>query len=467
MEHTRTVHKRVISAKRMIIPSVIVILLMHLLIVFNTFRINDMGNMIAETTQRNFQLGGMSNTFSKATDEMVSAAMAYVNSGVEAQLGSYFDAYGQMQGTYGAMMELIREQEKADANKLSNLMPHAQATDEQKRASACLADSHEAVMERAQTEMTALTMAAEPRDVKLESYPQLEKTELPENWDKLPEEAKIARARGLLEDSDYQSKRGDVQRNLSIALSITNAGTSAKLQQYSAQLANYRLIQWILMGAIIITMLVMIALLFTWLILPLERSVDLVQQGVPLSAERGFSELRRLANSYDQLLTHRNELEENLRRLSYTDALTGLPNRAAYQEYLKGLEKRSDVPSVTVYSMDVNGLKSTNDSRGHLCGDILLRDSAACILKVFGDETGKNVFRIGGDEFAAICLNQSEQEIGQTLQSFREEQARYDISISVGYAHTENLRDEKLQTLFELADQDMYGNKAATKKNKE
>ena len=44
------------------------------------------------------------------------------------------------------------------------------------------------------------------------------------------EEAKIARARGLLEDSDYQSKRGDVQRNLSIALSITNAGTSAKLQ---------------------------------------------------------------------------------------------------------------------------------------------------------------------------------------------------------------------------------------------
>lgn len=465
MEAMKTVHKRALSAKRMIIPSVIAILLMHLLIVVNTFRINDMGNVIAETTQRNFQLGGMSNSFSQATDALTSTAMAYVNSGEEAQLGSYFDAYGQMQGSYGAMMQLLQEQEKANASRLSNLLPHAQA-EEHKSASEYLADSHEAVMERTETELTALTMAAEPRDVKLESYPQLEKTELPADWDKLPQEAKIAQARNLLQDSGYQSKRGAVQRNMSIAMSLSDAHTSAKLQQYSARLANYRLIQWILMGAIIATMLVMIVLLFTRLILPLERSVELVQQGAPLPAEHGFSELRRLAFSYDELLSHRDELEHNLRELSYTDALTGLPNRAAYQEYLKDLEKRADMPSVTVYSMDVNGLKGTNDSRGHLCGDILLRDSAACILKVFGDETGKNVFRIGGDEFTAICLNQSEQDIERTLKSFREEQARYAISISAGYAHAESLKDEKLQKLFEQADQDMYGNKAATKKNR-
>jgi diguanylate cyclase (GGDEF)-like protein len=194
--------------------------------------------------------------------------------------------------------------------------------------------------------------------------------------------------------------------------------------------------------------------------------VELVQLGIPLSTKHGFSELRRLANSYDELLIHRNKLEQNLREMGLTDALTGLPNRLAYQEYLKGLEERPEDSAVTVYSMDVNGLKGTNDSRGHLCGDILLRDSAACILKIFGDKTGKNVFRIGGDEFAAICLGQSEADIARMLESFREEQAHYSISISVGYAYAKSLKDEKLQKLFNQADQDMYSNKIASKKNR-
>ena len=465
MDDARTVHTKVISAKRMIIPSVLAIVIMHLLIVFNTFRINEMGNMIAEATQRNFRFGNMANGFSQATDALTNTAMAYVNGGEEAQLGAYFDAAGQMQGSYGAMLELIAEQEKADENRLGTLLPHAQAG-EQKSARSFLEDSYEAVMERRETEMTALTMAVEPRGVKPESYPQFEVEELPAGWDKLPQEAKLAEARGLLQDSAYQSKRGDVQRNLSIAISAVNDATAAKLRQYTNQLADYRLIQWILMGAIIITMLVMIALLFAWLINPLERSVELVQHGVPLSTKHGFSELRRLANSYDELLIHRNKLEQNLREMGLTDALTGLPNRLAYQEYLKGLEERPEDSAVTVYSMDVNGLKGTNDSRGHLCGDILLRDSAACILKIFGDKTGKNVFRIGGDEFAAICLGQSEADIARMLESFREEQAHYSISISVGYAYAKSLKDEKLQKLFNQADQDMYSNKTASKKNR-
>ena len=149
---------------------------------------------------------------------------------------------------------------------------------------------------------------------------------------------------------------------------------------------------------------------------------------------------------------------------SFTDALTGLPNRMAYQEYLEKLEKRPEDCSVAVYSMDVNGLKSTNDKSGHLKGDILLRESAACILKSFGDETGKNVFRIGGDEFAAICLRLTEEEAKQALVRFREEQKHYGISISAGYAWAPGMRGEKLQQLFEKADRLMYGDKAAFKK---
>ena len=59
---------------------------------------------------------------------------------------------------------------------------------------------------------------------------------------------------------------------------------------------------------------------------------------------------------------------------------------------------------------------------------------------LFGDETGKNVFRIGGDEFAAICLGFTEEEAKQALARFREEQKHYGISISAGYAWAPDMR---------------------------
>ena len=462
MENGRTSQKKTLSAKRMIIPATIAMLLMHLLIVLNTVRINDMGSLIAEATQRSFQLSGISSGYSQMTDVMAGTALSYVNEGGEEQLGTFFETLGQIGGSYQAMQQLLH-QEQPEHGLKAHLLPHAQAA-EGKSASEYLQDSYSAVLERAQTEKTALAVSAQAREVELSTYPELQAIETPAELEGIPAGAKIAQAREMLLDPEYQSSRAEVQRNLSIAVSMANNATAAQIQQYSAQLANFRLIQWILMGLIIVTMVVMITLLFTRLLLPLEKSVNLVQKGELLSTEHGFSELRRLANSYDELLTHRNELENDLRERGYTDALTGLPNRMAYQEYVKNLEKLPEDTSVAVFSMDVNGLKGTNDKRGHRYGDILLRDSAACILKVFGDETGKNVFRIGGDEFAAFWLNCTQEQARSALEVFREEQTRYAISISVGYAWAPNVRDEKIQAMAEQADRQMYGDKAARKK---
>ena len=463
MENGRTNQKKTLSAKRMIIPATIAMLLMHLLIILNTVRINDMGSLIAEATQRSFQLSGISSGYSQLTDALAGTAMSYVNEGSEEQLGAFFEQLRQLDGNYQAMLRVLNAQAESEHAQRPHLLPHAQAA-EGKSPAEYLSDSYSAVMERVQTEKTAMAVSAQAREVELGPYPDLQEITTPAELDGIPAGAKIAEAREMLLNPAYQSTRGDVQRNLSIAVSTANNAIAAKIEQYSAQLANFRLIQWILMCFIIVTMLVMITLLFTRLLLPLEKSVDLVQRGEILSTEHGFSELRRLASSYDELLTHRNELENDLRERSYTDALTGLPNRMAYQEYVKNLEKLPEDTSVAVFSMDVDGLKGTNDNRGHRYGDILLRDSAACILKVFGDETGKNVFRIGGDEFAAFWLNCTEEQARRALDVFHEEQARYAISISVGYAWVPNVCDEKFQPLFEQADRLMYGDKAAHKK---
>jgi diguanylate cyclase (GGDEF)-like protein len=462
MRKTTGISKTALSAKHMIIPTVIIIILMHALIVLNTFRINNMGNVIAEETQRNFRLGAISNSFSQSTDAMGGTALSFVNSGEETELQGYFDQFGQTQGNYEAMQKLLEQQRQAEIQQTSRLMPHAQAAVGE-GAEQSLRESMDAVMKRSDRERMALVLAAEARGVSLDSFPQLKSVELPEELRELPKEAKIARARDILTDPGYQSMRGDVQRNLSIAVGMSNGTTAASIQQYSRQLATFRMEQWALMGLIIITLLVMIVLLFTKLILPLEKSVQLVQQGQLLSSEHGFSELRRLAWSYDELLERRNELEEDLRQRSHTDALTGLQNRMAFQEYVNKLEKQPGDSSVTVFSMDVNCLKETNDKNGHLCGDILLREAASCVLKTFGDQTGKNVFRIGGDEFSAICLNTTEEETKRLLENFRNEQIRYSISISAGHAYAPKLKDVKVRQLFELADKRMYENKAASK----
>ncbi len=401
MENTNNRKKPAISAKRMIIPAVIAMLIMHALIVFNTVRINNMGQVISQFTQRNFALSGMSSGISQLTDQLTGTAVQYVNDGDEGALNAYFEQLGRVQGSFNAMQELIRSGSDAEQGAVPNPHMSADAAPENS-AAGFLNASADAVMGRAQTEMTAMRLAAQSRGADLSAWPALQTLELPQELEKLPDGAKIGKAHELLTDSAYQSTRGDVQRNLSIAVSTVNDENVASIQRLSNVLSLYRLQQWGLMALIIGTMLVMIVLLFTKLLIPLEKSVERVQKGESIPKEYGFSELRRLAESYDDLMEHRNKLEEDLRELSHTDALTGLPNRLAYEEFLKKLLDTPEHTSLTIYSMDVDGLKVTNDKLGHVSGDKLLREAASCILKTFGGQHGQKCLphrrrRIRGD----------------------------------------------------------------------
>ena len=87
--------------------------------------------------------------------------------------------------------------------------------------------------------------------------------------------------------------------------------------------------------------------------------------------------------------------ERALREAAYTDALCGVPNRAAFLN-------RIEVPpaSGTVAMLDLDNLKTINDRFGHGAGDAALATVARCLRERCG-EAG-SVYRIGGDEFAGI-----------------------------------------------------------------
>ena len=435
-------NRRAISAKGVIIPSIVVILLFNILIIYITFIINRSGREISAMMQRNFVFSEMSGSYSQGVDSLVELVGKYVSTLDEDVLKEYLSRYHQV---------------IEDGNALSGefaRLKYDEACEQMKASIAYEAGRND-------TEHHALRLCAGAANLDLSAYPELQEYALTPQEEQLSPALQHDAAMELISSRSYQATRGNIQRTLSMAVHFAADRTAAEIEKKNRILANYRVIQWILMGLGILILIAMSVLLFVRLLIPLEKSVEIVQRGDEIPVNKGFAELQRLAVSYDELLHYRNKLENNLRILSMTDGLTGLPNRMAFEDYVNQFKNDTDIESMTVFSMDVNFLKETNDRKGHLYGDRLLRDAAVCILTAFGDSTGKNCFRFGGDEFAAFWINEPEEKIGPALAQFKLEQEKREVSISVGYARSADIGATSVKELFEKADRFMYSEKAA------
>lgn len=93
---------------------------------------------------------------------------------------------------------------------------------------------------------------------------------------------------------------------------------------------------------------------------------------------------------------------EILYRASH-DSLTGLYNRAAFEESLESaiaLQRRNQTGEVVLYLVDIDGFKEVNDQYGHMAGDHLLQVVSERFRQI--QRSGEMVARVGGDEFAFL-----------------------------------------------------------------
>jgi|GEM_PF-6650336 len=102
-------------------------------------------------------------------------------------------------------------------------------------------------------------------------------------------------------------------------------------------------------------------------------------------------------------ITNQRLAELRVQHLATHDALTGLPNRAMFQELLRAAVRsahRYERRFALLY-IDLDGFKSVNDGLGHDAGDELLREVSAR----FGSAVRASdvTVRLGGDEFVVIC----------------------------------------------------------------
>ena len=160
------------------------------------------------------------------------------------------------------------------------------------------------------------------------------------------------------------------------------------------------------------------------------------------------------------------ELAET-RRAAYIDGLTGVKNKHAYVEATDRLDERIRSGELKEFAMivfDLNNLKQINDTMGHETGDRYLRDASHLICRTF---VHSPVFRIGGDEFAAILEGEDYRNRHSLLKSFdrvNEENLRNgNFVVSGGLDEFRPGEDVDSHTVFERADQKMYVRKTEIK----
>lgn len=141
-------------------------------------------------------------------------------------------------------------------------------------------------------------------------------------------------------------------------------------------------------------------------------------------------ELKTLMN-YDSFKVD----EEILQKYAYTDIMTGLFNRNCLETLRPFFDSIDEFPTLYVAIVDVDGLKSINDTYGHEIGDTLIKSVASKLSKY-----ARFVFRLGGDEFLLVD---------------DEDFCIYNIGgVSTGYSHRWTVAT--ISDIMKDADENMY-----------
>ena len=156
---------------------------------------------------------------------------------------------------------------------------------------------------------------------------------------------------------------------------------------------------------------------------------------------------------------------EVLMKMAYTDGLTHLGNRFAYEKEKNRLEEKENT-HITILIADMNGLKRANDSHGHAYGDQIICKTAEILLDSF-QNVGK-CFRIGGDEFCVLAENTDRTVFEKSVRNLEDKvsvlhTAITDYGIAIGVAEGSS---GEIEDIFHVADNLMYSRKKEQKQKK-
>ena len=186
---------------------------------------------------------------------------------------------------------------------------------------------------------------------------------------------------------------------------------------------------------------------------------------------RDMLALQKDKQKAEEDLRDKDEQIDQLSIESYTDALTGVGNKAAYIKKMDELNrqmKESDTDYALVM-VDMNNLKQINDEHGHRAGDQYIKGCCHMICEVFKHSP---VYRIGGDEFVAVLQGQDYTNriasCERLRKDFEKSYEQTDVSPWLRYSAAVGMAekaadDQTAEFVFRRADKAMYQDKARFK----
>ncbi|RKD25900.1 hypothetical protein BEP19_02940 [Ammoniphilus oxalaticus] len=180
-------------------------------------------------------------------------------------------------------------------------------------------------------------------------------------------------------------------------------------------------------------------------------------------------ELEQVVLAFNEMLATIQQREKMLKKLSYTDPLTGAANRRAFEQYFDeqwGIAS-SNESALSVALIDIDHFKRFNDRFGHLAGDQCLKEVTVAVEQTLCN-SNSFLARYGGEEFIIILPGIEIDEAAQIAEQARKNIAELRIpmgidynkqnfiTISIGVASITPSSKMAKEDLIEVADQALY-----------
>ncbi len=163
----------------------------------------------------------------------------------------------------------------------------------------------------------------------------------------------------------------------------------------------------------------------------------------------------------------RNRELGSVRKMAFTDQLTGVKNMHAYVDMKKEMEKRIAGGKISAFGLvvfDLNDLKKINDGMGHAEGDKRIKEACSLICHLFKHSP---VYRIGGDEFVALLEGNDYDHRNSLLSTFEDQvdsnRRNGGVVVASGMSIYIPQNDWDLDAVFGRADHKMIERKRALK----
>ncbi|MFZ2540698.1 MAG: GGDEF domain-containing protein, partial [Gallionella sp.] len=155
------------------------------------------------------------------------------------------------------------------------------------------------------------------------------------------------------------------------------------------------------------------------------------------------------------------ELMESIRNIANRDYLTGLYNRRFFFDEGYNIYEKAKERGVNVFvaMIDVDHFKKVNDTHGHDCGDLVLKNLAAQLSEHFPDDL---IARLGGEEFTVLITDEniqtSTERLGKFCRHIEQEAVKCgmsDVAITISIGGSHKLLGN-LDLMLIAADQNLY-----------